>query len=460
MLTLRGQWIRGRPGSPAEPLGPIFRRFQLVVVSSDLADGIYKIAVPLIALTLTRSAFAVSMVGLAVRLPWLVATLPAGVAADRYEPRTVMRWAASARLSLVLVMCVLAALGRLPLPLLALIAFMVGSAGTFVDVGAQTTLPLLVEKKNLTRANTVLQSTQTVLAQLLGPAIGGYAVALGSGLGLSAVVALYIVAVVVLGTLPAARERALLALRERGLPGGERAADADPGRQRISMRSLTRDLGEGLRYLRGRPDLCRLAAGSAVNNLSYSMCLTLLPLRAVAPGLLGLSQTGYGLLLSCLAVGSVAAGMLTRRIVNLAGDRPLMRWGCPLLGLCFMVLAAPSVPAVAAGLFCYGLVSIVWNVVVVSYRQATIPASRFGRVNAAYRWITWGVIPLGSLLAGVLASTVGMTPAFLAAGALPLVTGLVFPAGRGTVPGTSLSAAAPVDGQNPSSPAGPTATAK
>jgi Major Facilitator Superfamily len=275
-------------------------------------------------------------------------------------------------LSLVVVMCVLAALGHLPVWTLAVTAIAVGCAGTFVDVAAQSALPRLVAAGKLPRANAALQPTQTFLAQLVGPALGGYAIALGSGLGC-------------------------------------------------------------------RPDLGRLAVSAAVNNLACAMCLTLLPLRAVAPGPLGLSAPGYGLRLTCLAVGSIIAGPLTGRAVKRIGERRLMRWGGPLLGLCFLTLAVPGVPVVATGLLAYGLVSIVWNVVVVIYRQSTIPVELFGRVNAAYRWITWGVIPLGALLSGALATTVGMTAMFLIAGALPLIAGAVLPVGRGRGRAAALS---------------------
>ncbi|WP_078888258.1 MFS transporter [Streptomyces sclerotialus] len=424
MLSLRRD---GRTSARREPLGSPFRRFQSAVVSSDLADGIYKIAVPLIALGMTRSAVAVSLVGVAVRLPWLVAMLPAGVVADRYEPRSVMRWASAVRLGLVVAMCVAAVLGRLPLWTLAVLAFAVGCAGTFVDVAAQSALPRLVTAGQLPRANAALQSTQMFLAQLVGPALGGYVVALGSGLGLSTVVVLYVVTVWALGILPAAVGGAAVVAKAPP-PEAERPHDDEPKpRQRASLRSMVSELGEGLRHFKGRPDLIRLATTAAVNNLSYAMCLTLLPLQAVAPGQLGLSETGYGLLLTCLAVGSVLAGPLTGRIVGRVGERRLMRCGGPLAGLCYLALAAPSVPVAAAGLFCYGLVSIVWNVVVVSYRQTTIPAEIFGRVNAAYRWITWGVFPLGSLVAGALAALLGTTTVFLVAGALPLIAAVVVP---------------------------------
>lgn len=411
------------------PLGRPFHFFQVAVGSSDLADGIYKIAIPLVALDLNRSAAAVSLVGVAVRLPWLVATLPAGVLADRYRPRRVMRWAAVGRLALVALLCALAILGALPLVVLALIAFVVGAAGTVVDVSAQSMVPRLVTREQLPRANALLQSVQTLLAQLVGPALGGFVVSLGAGLGLSTTAVLYVVSVGALGMVPAAISRRAARAPAGPAPGPAPASGPSLNERRGSLRSVVSDLGVGLRYFRGRPDLRRLALSAAVNNLAYAMTLTLLPLRAVAPGPLNLSQTGYGLLLTCLAIGSVIAGPLTGRVVRRIGEWSLMRVGPPLMGVCFLALAVPNVVAVALGLLGYGLVIIVWNVAVVSYRQRTIPEEVFGRANAAYRWITWGVFPVGSALAGVLATAAGMTPIFLLAGALPIVVGLALPVG-------------------------------
>ncbi|MFJ8860317.1 MFS transporter [Streptomyces sp. NPDC102451] len=443
---------RGRDTPDKERLGRPFRLFQSAVVSSDLADGIYKIAVPLLALGISRSALAVTVVGLAVRLPWLIATLPAGVIADRYAPRTVMRWASAVRLPLVAVMCALAAADRLSLWALVVTAFLIGCAGNVVDVAAQSQLPRLVPVGRLPRANASLQSTQMFLAQLIGPALGGYVAALGSGGGLAVVVALYVITVWALGLLPAA---VLEASHEQPVP-----AAAPEGKRRTSLRSLVGELGEGLRYFRGRRDLARLATAAAVNNLSYAMCLTMLPLWAVAPGRLGLSGTGYGLLLTCLAVGSILAGAVTGRVLKKLGDGPVMRFGAPLLGVCFLSLAVPSVPVVAVGLFAYGLVSMVWNVAVVSYRQATIPLPLFGRVNAAYRWLTWGVIPFGSLIGGVLASTTGTAWVFLTAGALPLIAAALLPPPRPSAVAARTGECADAPAEAPTGRSGASRTAQ
>jgi MFS family permease len=47
------------------------------------------------------------------------------------------------------------------------------------------------------------------------------------------------------------------------------------------------------------------------------------------------------------------------------------------------------------------------NVHAVSLRQTAVPERLRGRVNAAYRLISWGAIPLGAAIGGVVASQVG-----------------------------------------------------
>lgn len=211
---------------------------------------------------------------------------------------------------------------------LALIAFIVGAPGTVVDVSAQSVVPRIVIAERLPRANALPQSVQMLFAQLVGPALGGFVVSLGVGLGLSTTAVLYVVSVGALGMLSASLSR-----HAAHLPSGPEsvppAVAPDLDRPRSSLRSLVSDLGAGLRYLRGRPDLRRLARSAAAINLAFALALTLLPLRAITPGPLGLSQSGYGLLLACLAIGSVVAGPLSGRAIKYVGERSLMRIGPP-----------------------------------------------------------------------------------------------------------------------------------
>jgi hypothetical protein len=85
----------------------------------------------------------------------------------------------------------------------------------------------------------------------------------------------------------------------------------------------------------------------------------------------------------------------------------------------------PNAPLVCVSLVAGGALAMLWNLTVVSYRQTTISREVFGRVVAVYRWVTYGVLPLGSLLAGVVASLAGTVWVFIVAGAVTVTGALV-----------------------------------
>jgi Transmembrane secretion effector len=64
---------------------------------------------------------------------------------------------------------------------------------------------------------------------------------------------------------------------------------------------------------------------------------------------------------------------------------------------------------------------VLWNVVTVSLRQRISPDHLLGRVNAGYRLVGWGTMPLGALLGGLVAETLGMRVVFALAGGAVLV---------------------------------------
>jgi MFS family permease len=58
---------------------------------------------------------------------------------------------------------------------------------------------------------------------------------------------------------------------------------------------------------------------------------------------------------------------------------------------------------------------VLWNVITVSLRQRITPDRLLGRMNASYRLVGWGTMPLGAALGGVLAEALGLRGAFLVA---------------------------------------------
>ena len=58
-----------------------------------------------------------------------------------------------------------------------------------------------------------------------------------------------------------------------------------------------------------------------------------------------------------------------------------------------------NVPAVVALNLLAGVLALLWNVITVSLRQSIIPDHLLGRVNSVYRFLAWGMIPIGAALA-------------------------------------------------------------
>jgi hypothetical protein len=79
------------------------------------------------------------------------------------------------------------------------------------------------------------------------------------------------------------------------------------------------------------------------------------------------------------------------------------------------------VPTLALG----GAISVVWNVVTISYRQRVVPVELLGRVTSAYRMIGFLGMPAGAVLAGLLTHAVGVSRTYLIGGFTLLFAGLV-----------------------------------
>ena len=144
-------------------------------------------------------------------------------------------------------------------------------------------------------------------------------------------------------------------------------------------------------------------------------------LFAVAPGPMGLSKAGFGALSAALGVGALAGTWLA-----VPAERRLGRVRTLVLsvllsagGLVVPVVTARPVP-VGVSMALSGVGMMLWNVVTVSLRQRITPDRLLGRMNASYRLVGWGTMPLGALLGGVLAEALGLRAAFLVAALITL----------------------------------------
>lgn len=368
-----------------------FRRVVVASGLSNLADGVFQVALPLVALTITRDPAAFASVTVVGRLPWLLVVLPAGALADRLDRRRTMLAVNVARATLLGLLAGVVAAEQVELWILYVVAFGLGVGETFFDTAAQSVVPAVVPAHDLTRANGRLYAVELTANQFVGPPLGGFLAGIGLALALTTSATAYALGALVL---------ALIA-------GSFRPERAGPPTR------LRSDIVEGARYLWRRRVLRTLALCTGLSNLTSTAAMTILPLHAVAPGPMGLDETGFGLLLTTMAVGSVLGTLVADRVEARLGRTSVLVLASVLFPLMSLGPAVSDSPWVVGGLFVASGVGIVlWNVVAVSLRQRITPDHLLGRVNAGYRLMAWGTMPLGAVLGGAVAASFGVTEMF------------------------------------------------
>ncbi len=387
-------------------LGTAYRRLWSSSGLSNLADGIVKVALGLVAVQFTRSPSLVAGLAAVSSLPWLVFALHAGVLADRVDRRRAMLAANLIRAALVAVLAAAIALGSGSIWLLYVVALGLGIAETVHDTAAQAILPQIVGRDRLTRANSRLYAAELTANEFAGPPLGGFLVAAGASIAFAAPSALWIVALAALFFVP-----------------GTFRAD------RPRSTSVREDLVEGLRFLWENRILRILAVMVGGFNLATSAVITLFLLYAVGPSsAMGLSEQAYGFLLAVIALGSLAGSFAAERIeLALGRSRALVL--SLLTGAAFAGIPAVTTdPYVIGAVFFLGGAGVVlWNVIVVSLRQRIIPDHLLGRATSGHRLVAWGTKPLGAAAAGLLAEVFGLRPVFAGAAAVILALALLTP---------------------------------
>lgn len=344
---------------------------------ANLASGISSVAFPWLATSVTDSALLISGVAMLLELPWLLASLPAGVLIDRADHRWTLGLTHLFRALIAGGIALAVATGSTPLALIYAAAFLIGSATVLNENTSQVVVPKLVPSSLLERANGLLVMTDTVGGLFIGPWLGG--LLLGASL-----------------VLPFVFEGGLFAL-SAGLMLLVVLAPRDRDRPRRTMRS---EMMEGLRYFWQHPTLRTLGLFLGLLNLSSAIAISTQVLFAQT--ILGLDATRFGLLFLAGGIGAMLGAWLTSTLERRLGTRRILLFSLAgnALSSLFIGLASSAV-VVAVAIAVGGMLSTIWNVLTVSYRQRIVPEEMLGRVNSIYRLLAWGPLPVGSLLGGL-----------------------------------------------------------
>jgi MFS family permease len=371
-----------------------FRQLWIGDALSQVGAQLTALALPIYAVTTLRATeMEMGFLNASQTAAFLLIGLPAGAWIDRMRKRNVLIWADLLRGLVLAAVVALALTGHATMPVLYVSSLILSVATVFFDIAHLSYVPGLVGLKHVSEGNTKLQATYSVAAVAV-PAVGGWLLKIVAAPFLIGVnVITYFASVIFLGRI---KKREDLPAKDTQLPIGQAIA-------------------EGLRFVVRTPMLNRLVFATGASAIFSTMGWTMLVKYVVDH--LGIDEGTLGIVLSASAVGGIVGAVITRTMTRIIGEgriiaisalaTPLLFVGIPLADPLMKAGMNPLIPLVVSG-FLMQVSNTFFNVSQVSFRQRVCPPHLLGRMNASFRFIVWGGMPIASLLAGVIATHFGM----------------------------------------------------
>ena len=371
-----------------------FRKFWLGQTISLFGDQITLIALPLAAvLVLDANAAEMGYLGAAALLPHLFFSLPAGVWLERVTRRRhVMILADVGRAALLASVPITYAFSSLTFAQLYLVAFGTGTLAVLFDISYSTLFVAVVHRERYVEANSLINGSRS-FSYIGGPSLGGVLVQL-----LSAPVTLLVDAASFIGS------AVLLTRLEAPEPPVERRTA-----------KIREEIKEGLAFIFGNSILRPALVGTATLNLFNFAFWALFLLYATE--VLGIRAGTLGLVLGAGAFGGLIGAVVAGRLSRLIGLGPAYTLGMVLFPAPIILIPAAGGPKplvlamLFASEFLSGLGVMILDISASAFMTALTPDRLRSRSTGAFRFVNYGVRPLGALLGGALGSAIGLRPA-------------------------------------------------
>jgi MFS family permease len=360
-----------------------FRLFWTGNFLSNIGTWMQNIAQGWLVLQLTNSAFWLGLVGFAASFPILLFALVGGVIADHMNKRKLLLATQSTMMLLAFIMAALTYTHHIDKYGIALLALGTGIAMSLNTPSYQALMPQLVPKEDLTNA-IAINSAQFNLSRVLGPTIGGFAMALVGVAGNFFLNGLSFLAV-------------LIALT--------RIKYVEPAIHQEGH--LWQKMQQGFAYVLKHSAMSSLILMVAIGSFLAIPYLTFVPY--FARDILGSDEPGLGILMACSGAGAFL-GAITIASVS------LIRWR----GKFVVRASAGFYAAIIAFTFSRNFYLSGFFLMLAGYCMiisvATINSSlqhlaenhMRGRVMSIYSTAFLGLPPIGCLIAGSLARIISV----------------------------------------------------
>ncbi|MCM6776718.1 MFS transporter [Nocardia sp. CDC159] len=386
------------PTAPVSTWAPlasrVYRALWIAQLVSNLGTWMQTVGAQWLLVDERNAETLVSLVQTATTLPVMLLSIPSGVLADLLDRRRLLIGAQSAMAVCAGVLTVVTATGAITPGVLLTLLFLLGVGQAMTAPAWQAIQPELVARNQIPAAAALGSMSQNV-GRAVGPAIAGALVSLVGPTLVFAVNAASFLGVVAV----------LVAWRRP-------ATDQDlPAERPIAA------LQTGLRFIRAAPAIRRVLVRSILFIGPASALWALLPV--VAHARLGLSSSGYGLLLGALGVGAVGGATQLARLRRALSPTRLLALAAVLFGAATVAAAvAPSAWMVLVALVFGGFAWLTALSTMNSIMQLLLPAWVRARGLSVYQLVFMGGQAVGALVWGVVAGAFGTAVALWCAAAL------------------------------------------
>ena len=386
-----------------------YRILAIALTMSLFGAGVWIIALVLQVKETGGGPIELSVVATGGAIGMLLAVLFGGVLADRVPQKFILLGVEVTKTLVIGAAAVLALTDRLELWHLAVVAFVIGVAEGFFYPAYSALLPSVLPADDLLAANGFEGVLRPAVMQAAGPAVAALVVAAASpGLAFAIVVVSQVLAVAVLiflRTTPVRREF-----------GEER---------RHPVRALFGDIGGGFGYMFRTPWLL-----ATLLFASLLMLLVIGPIEVLLPFAV-FDQTGGGAAAFALVIGAFGVGGAVGSVVIASFTLPRryltwmnLMWGAGCIPLVVIGLTDQlwvMVIAVFAVGFTFSGATVIWGTLL----QRRVPPELLGRVSSLDFFVSLLFMPVSMALAGPVGEAIGVAPAFIVAGAVPVVLAVV-----------------------------------
>ena len=348
---------------------------------TNLADGVVITAAPLLAISLTKNPILISALSACIMLPWLLFAIPIGVIVDRFDRKYLIAVANGVRFFSAALIALLISTHTITIYLLIGMTFIIGISEVLVDTATQAWIPQILESSQFEKGNSRLQISETVVQGFIGTPISGFLYAVAVYLPFVVNSAGYLISALLTISIPSIVKENLKSTEQVSFSG---------------------QMKFGIKFLFNNRGLLRLVLTTASIGFCFSMATSTSVLFIIQD--LHLQKSLFGVFLTVQGIGALVGGLVTPKISARFGRQKILTTAIVSNSiLIFLQGISPNIYTYAflgtIAAFCITH----WNVLLMATYQDVIPADLYGRIHGTRRTIVWGLMPIGSLLGGLIA---------------------------------------------------------